>query len=391
MGVVTFLRAHLDAVVAAGLAVAYLVDITANDRQVVGGSIIDTVETDETLALAAAVVFLLSLAVRGRAPIVPLVLAYVAWLAAGEGSVDGAPILLAGIALATYSVGAWASGMLGQVATLGVGGLVGLAVIRQPVMPPGPQEIAVPALLILGPWLLGIAARRLRLERGDPRLVDDPDWETGVAAPDSAGRDDLVREIRDVVERAMSAVVMQARTARALLPADPRSAGEALGVIEAAGSEALEETQRLTGLLLSPGGTPLPEPQPGLADLDFLAEHVTNAGLPVAMRIEGAPMPLTPDLDAIAYRVVQEALMSTLDHATATGSNVVVRYDREEIQLEISDDGVASGDDDIEEETAGLVAVRDEVASIGGTLDAGPIGGGGYWVLARLPIEPDWR
>ena len=391
MGVVTFLRAHLDAVVAVALAAAYLIEATATQRQVAGPSVIDTLSTDETIALGTATAFLLSLAVRGRWPLVPLVFAYAALLAAGEGELDAAPILLAGVALMAYSVGAWAIGVLGPIATLGVGGLVGLVVISQPVDPPGPQEIALPVLLVLGPWVLGLAARRIRLERGDPRLTDDPDWNEAAAAPDSPGRDEIVRDIRDVVERSMSAVVMQARTARAVLPADPRAAIDALDIIDAAGSEALTETQRLTGLLLSPDGTPLPEPQPGLADLDYLAEHVTNAGLPVAMRIEGTPMPLTPDLDAVAYRVVHEALMSTLDHATATNAAVVVRYERDEIQIEISDDGVSTGDDDVEEETAGLVVVRQEVAAIGGSLDAGPVSGGGYWVLARLPIEPDWN
>lgn len=390
MGVVTFIRAHLDTVVAGGLAAVFLVEATATNRQLVGRPIVDTLQMDETIALATAVAFLLSLAVRIRWPIVPLLLAYAAWLSAGQSTIDATPVLLIGIALATYSVGAWSSGILGAVATLGVGGLVGLAVIRQPVVPPGPQEIAVPALIILGPWILGLAARRIRLERGDSRLVGDPDWEAAAGVPDSPGRDDIVRDIRDVVERSMSAVVMQARTAQAVLPADPETASEALGIIEAAGSEALAETQRLTSLLLSPDGTPLPEPQPGLGDLDYLADHVTNAGLPVAMRVEGVPMPLTADLDAVAYRVVHEALMSTLDHATATNSAVVVRYERDEIQLEISDDGVSTGDDEIADETAGLVAVRDEVAAVGGSLDAGPIDGGGYWVLARLPVEPDW-
>ena len=42
------------------------------------------------------------------------------------------------------------------------------------------------------------------------------------------------------------------------------------------------------------------------------------------------------------------------------------------------------------QETAGLMAARDEVAALGGTLDAGPRRGRGYWVLARLPYEPDW-
>ena len=188
----------------------------------------------------------------------------------------------------------------------------------------------------------------------------------------------------------MSAVILQSRTARRSLDDEPVRAQRALGNIEAASSEALEETQRLTGLLLSPDGTPLPEPLPGLGDLDFLAEEVTRAGLPVDTRVEGRPLRLTPELDGVAYRVVHEALMSTLNHATSAQSSVVVRYEPDELQVEVADDGVSLEDEDAVQETAGLMAVRDEVAALGGTLDAGPGDERGYWVLARLPYEPDW-
>jgi signal transduction histidine kinase len=67
-----------------------------------------------------------------------------------------------------------------------------------------------------------------------------------------------------------------------------------------------------------------------------------------------------------------------------------VRYERDELRIEVVDDGVGLEEDDPQEETAGLLAVRDEVAALGGTLDAGPGEKRGYWVVVRLPYEPDW-
>jgi signal transduction histidine kinase len=389
VGVLTFLRAHLNSVIAVLLAGAYVAETSIAEEILVGPPLIDVLETTETLALSAGVVFLLSLALRVRLPLIPLALAYVALLSAGQGQLEDSYTLLIGLGLLTYSVAAWTVGPVGLVGALGVGGLVGLAVIRLPFEALEAQDVAVPALLLVGPWTLGLAARSVRIGRDDPRLVGDPDWEAAAGAPDSPGRDEIVRDIRDIVERSMSVVVMQSRSARESVDRDPGLTREALGLIEAASSEALSETQRLTGLLLSPDGTPLPEPQPGLADLDFLAAQVTNAGLPVDMRVEGRPLPLTSDLDAVAYRVVHQALMSTLEHATASQSHVIVRYEVDEIQLEITDDGLSTGEENVDDETAGLAAVRDEVAAMGGSLDAGPTRGGGYWVMARLPIEPD--
>lgn len=390
MRIVRFLWAHVDTAVAILLTAAYVIEVYRAEAGVVGDSFIATLGVDETLAVAVGAAFLLSLATRTRFPLLPLGLAFTALVLLGRGPIDGITTLLVGVVLTAYSVGAWAGGRVGQVGALGVGALAGLAVLRVSEGLAEPRDVAAPIVLIVGAWLLGLAMRSIRVDRGDERIVGELDWESEVAAPDSAGRDDTVRELRDVLERAMSAVILQARNARRSNQDDPAETMRALGIIEAAGTEALEETQRLTGMLLSPDGTPLPEPQPGLGDLDYLAEQVTAAGLPVDMRVQGRPLPLTPDLDAVAYRVVHEALMTTLEHAVGASSSVIVRYESDELQIEVVDDGLGLEDDDPQEETAGLVAVRNEVAAMGGTLDAGPGDERGYWVLARLPYEPDW-
>ena len=386
-----FLRAHIDAATAALLTAVYVAEAYLAGDSVAGPSFVTTIAVDEATAIAMAVAFLLSLALRTRLPLIPLALAFGVLVTTGRGSLETPYSLLAGLLLANYSVGAWAGGRAGQLGALGVGALAGLVILRSAGEALEPRDVALPLVLLVGAWSLGLAARSIRAGRGDERVSGEVDWVAASGAPDSAGRDEAVREIRDVVERSMSAVILGARTARASLEREPARAQRALAVIEAAGAEALEETQRLSGLLLSPDGTPLPEPQPGLADIEYLAAQVSEAGLPVATRVEGRPMPLTPDLDGVAYRVVHEALMSTLHHSVDARSNVVIRYEPDELQVEVVDDGASVEGDDAAEETAGLMAVRREVAAMGGTLDAGPGEGRGYWVLARLPYVADWN
>jgi signal transduction histidine kinase len=383
------MRAHADTLVALLLAAAFLVEGYLADGAAIGEPLLADAQIDDAVALATVVAFLLSTAMRRRLPLLPLTLGLLALVVIGRAGDEAFYSLLAGLLLTAYSVGAWAGGRSGQVGALGVGVMLGLLTIRSFEGRLEAEVHVAPALSLLGAWSLGLAVRSIRAGRGDERVVGDLDWEAGVAVPDSAGRDDTVRELRDVIERAMSAVVLHTRDARRSLEADPRAAHRALAVVEAAGTEALEETQRLTGLLLSPNGAPLPEPQPGLADVDYLIEQVTAAGLPVAMRIEGRPLPLTPELDAAAYRVVHEALMATLNGTASARSDVVIRYERDELQIEVVDDGI-SADDDAAAETTGLVEARDAVVRLGGTLDAGPGDERGYWVLARFPYEPDW-
>ena len=186
----------------------------------------------------------------------------------------------------------------------------------------------------------------------------------------------------------MTSVVLQARAAQGTLDRDVGRARRALRDIEAAGSEVLAETQRLVGLMLSPDGGPSLEPAPGLGDVDYLVEQVTAAGLPVDVRIEGQPFGLTPDVDSVAYRVVHEALMNTLHHAGPAHASVVIRFDPDELAVEIVDDGSGVDTSDEEEEVAALAGVRAAVAELGGTLDAGPREERGYRVLARVPLEP---
>lgn len=388
MGVIRFIRAHVDTLIALLLTGAYLLEVYLTDTSVAGEPLVAGLEADEVVALAAGAAFLLSLALRSRMPVVPLALAIVALSLMGQGALAAMASLVLGLIVTAYSIGAWSGGRATAIGALGLGLLTGLLILRGGSDPLEPREIAGPVLVLWTPWLVGLAVRRVRAARGDVRVAGgwSPD---GVGGGLDAEREETVRELRELIERAMSSVIMHSREARRALRDDPRVADHSLQVIEAAGTEALEETQRLTGLLLSPDGTQLTTGGPGLADIDFLAQEVTRAGLPVATRVEGRPMPLTPDLDAVAYRVVHEALMATLEGARDAKSEVVIRYEPDELQVEIVDDGVAV-DDDAAKETAGLAEARKQVAVLGGTLDAGPGEDRGYWVLARLPYEPDW-
>ena len=391
MRVIRFLRAHVDSLIAVVLAAVFLLEVYVFDTAVAGEAFIEGLELDEAVAIAAGVAFLLSLAVRTRMPSVPLALALVALALSGRGSIDATASLLFGLLLMAYSVGAWSGGRAALIGALGLGALAGLVVLRDASDPVTAQVIAAPVVKLFGPWLVGVLVRGIRVRRGDPRVTVERHFSfgRGVATPDSDGRDETVRELRELIERAMSTVIMGARDARDAMRGDPCRADRALTAIETAGTEALEETQRLTGLLLSPDGTPVPGLQPGLADIEYLAEEISKAGLPVDTHVTGSPVPLTPDLDAVAFRVVQEALVSALEGTRNGKANVFVRYEPDALEVEISDDGEAAGRD-AKKEAEGLVAVRKEVAALGGRLDAGPGEDGAYWVMAQFPYEPDW-
>jgi len=129
-------------------------------------------------------------------------------------------------------------------------------------------------------------------------------------------------------------------------------------------------------------------PQPGLGQVDRLAEQFTDAGLPVEVSVAGEPQNLPPSLDLSAYRIVQEALTNTLKHAGPARARVAISYLSNQLEVDIVDDGKGFSDDR-EKLTGGrgLIGMKERVSLFGGELEVGPDSNGGFRVHASLPFE----
>ncbi len=76
-------------------------------------------------------------------------------------------------------------------------------------------------------------------------------------------------------------------------------------------------------------------------------------------------------------------------HARAATARIAIAYRRAEIVIEVEDDGRGVDDLDpaVDSGGNGLLGMRERAIALGGELDAGPLAGGGFRVLARLPID----
>jgi signal transduction histidine kinase len=108
--------------------------------------------------------------------------------------------------------------------------------------------------------------------------------------------------------------------------------------------------------------------------------------MPVELHVEGERCPLPPGVDLSAYRIVQEALTNALKHAGPASARVTVRFGRDELDIEVADDGSAPPRRNGNGGGHGLVGMRERVALFGGDLAAGHRRDGGYAVRARLPL-----
>jgi signal transduction histidine kinase len=145
--------------------------------------------------------------------------------------------------------------------------------------------------------------------------------------------------------------------------------------------------RRLLGMLRRDDEEIALAPRPSLRNLAALAAQVEEAGLPVDLSVEGEPIELPPGVDLSAYRIVQEALTNALKHAGPATARVVVRYRKNDLELEIADTG--PGADATDGEGHGLLGMRERVSLYGGKIEAGPRDGGGFAVRARLPLDSE--
>jgi len=142
-----------------------------------------------------------------------------------------------------------------------------------------------------------------------------------------------------------------------------------------------------------PGGPARSEPDfapaPGLANLDSLVALVRRAGTPVRVDLTG-DVPAVPAAAGLtAYRIIQEALTNVVRHAPGATATVRVSIVPGGVRIRVTDTGPVTA-----AETAGAVApghgivgMRERAAIFGGTLDAGPLPGGGFQVAAFLPVH----
>ncbi len=202
----------------------------------------------------------------------------------------------------------------------------------------------------------------------------------------------IARELHDVVSHGLTVVVLQTVAPRTLLadlaPGGPGEIDRHLNCVEEAARDAPSDMRRMLGLLET-GDRPRtdgPAPVPQLSDLGELANRARQAGADVDDSGVDAPAGLPATLELTAYRIVQEALTNAIKYAP--GSPVAVRLARHgaSLRVEVTDDGGPASPGTPTLGGRGLLGMRERVAAYGGTLEAGRLAGGGFHVLAVLPL-----
>jgi signal transduction histidine kinase len=192
-------------------------------------------------------------------------------------------------------------------------------------------------------------------------------------------RERISRDLHDTVGHTMSVISLQAGVAaEAVEPGGP--AAQAVERIRVASGQTLRDLRSMVRLLRNPDAA---IEVLSLAAVPDLVAATRGAGVEVSTRIDVAVEELSPQVDAAAYRIVQEALTNVVKHARARHAEVAARLDRGVLRLRVSDDGRgATGS----VPGHGLAGMAERVRLLGGTLETRSRDG--FTVEARIPARP---
>ncbi|TQS20466.1 sensor histidine kinase [Microbispora sp. KK1-11] len=243
------------------------------------------------------------------------------------------------------------------------------------------ETVVLGSLALGGAWTIGRAVRERRAyaarraEQAAERAVTEE-------------RLRIAREMHDVVSHTLSLIGVKAGVAAHVADRRPEEALEALRVIETTSRQALTEMRHMLGVLRMAPATlsPALSPAPGLAALPDIAERAAAAGVRVDLDVrvtDGLP----PALELAVHRIVQEAVTNVVRHAAPAACRVSVRDEGEQVRIEVTDDGPGRRVLPPGPPGHGVIGMRERVTAHGGVFTAGPLPGGGFRVLARLPLE----
>ncbi|MGW0331670.1 sensor histidine kinase [Streptomyces sp. NPDC003011] len=241
------------------------------------------------------------------------------------------------------------------------------------------QDYVLVGLILTG-IVAGLAAQLRSLDYRRTVAVADTRREERVA---------IAADLHDFVAHHVTGILVQTQVARMMATTRPEDLDPVLAGIERAATEALASMRRTVGVLRDTDTEAAGRrPAGDLAAVTDLTEGFAGPAQKVVLRRDPAvPDDLPHEVQAAAFRVVQEALTNVRRHAAdATEISVALGYDGRRLEVTVTDDGrggtqlppAAHGGG------FGLVGLTERVTALGGRLRAGPRGEGHGWEVRAL-------
>jgi signal transduction histidine kinase len=212
----------------------------------------------------------------------------------------------------------------------------------------------------------------------------------------------IARELHDIVAHGVSLMTIQIAAARRVATKNPETASESLEAAEETGRQTLTELEGMLAALRGAdasigaaartgqptGGDAGRFPLPRISDLESLIETVRQTGRTVNYNVLGDAPALPSSVETTVYRLVQEALTNAVRYAGDTPIDIQVIFSPTSITVFVDDEGPGAGNRRASGGSGhGLAGMRERLAAVGGSLEAGPRQPGPGWrVYATIPV-----
>jgi len=224
------------------------------------------------------------------------------------------------------------------------------------------------------------AARRRLLEAEARQLLDEE-------------RRRIARDLHDSVAQSLLGIGMTVEWCRPLVEERP-AVHERLGLVKELARAAVEQVRAAIFALSSADEWPAGELP---AALDRLGQGFDRfANLTVAVRLEGTPRRLDPEVEQALYLIAREAMFNVARHARAAVVTVTVTYQPGRVRLTLRDDGIgdaaalrarlAQFEWAPDSHHRGLVNMAARARELGGELRITQARGGGVQVGVTVPL-----
>ncbi|WP_433345141.1 sensor histidine kinase [Microtetraspora malaysiensis] len=196
----------------------------------------------------------------------------------------------------------------------------------------------------------------------------------------------MAREIHDTLAQGLTGIVTQLQAAEHAAD-DPAVWRRHHTAATALARESLTEARRSVNEL-----RPEPLETGRLADAitEVAAKWSARHSIPAQVTVTGETRTMRPDAEVALLRIAQEALANVAKHAgTATRVGLTLSYMDQQVALDVRDDGRGFDPTARREHDGGfgLVAMRQRIAALSGTLQIESEVGGGTGISACLPAE----
>jgi signal transduction histidine kinase len=256
---------------------------------------------------------------------------------------------------------------------------------------------AVVGMALLGvPWLAGLTLRFVARAQASRASQEYAEEEAAQAVQESEQAREiarlreeqtrLARDVHDVVGHSLAVILAQAESAQYLSDVDTQKLKVTMENIATSARSSLQDVRQVL--------TPADRAEPlRSAELDELIAGVRASGHEVVSSEVGTVQPLPPELEVVAFRVLQEMLTNAIRHGRRDEPVFVERHWPDgswvgELRIEVRN--VVDTDSEETPPGQGLDGMRRRLESVGGRLDVrrrAATEGETFTVTAWVPVR----